>query len=173
MPIVSLAPHHATALHVFLADFAQAGEDRIPAFFPPKNTPHDQAVASLAAWSRGERLQPGWVPCTTAFFEENGVLKGVVNVRHHLDDTLRKRGGHVGYSVAPTHRGQGVARTMLRWALHTCRSHGVDVALVTTHPDNIASQKVIEACGGVLVRQIVHPDGNPVLHYDVPTPPIS
>jgi predicted acetyltransferase len=38
---------------------------------------------------------------------------------------------------------------MLRTALPIARELGIDSALVTCDPDNVASRKVIEACGGV------------------------
>ncbi len=171
MPIVSLQPRHAAALQAFLADFAQTGETTIPAYFPGRDLPHNTVVSSLAAWGRGEQLQPGWVPCTTAFLEVDTHLVGVVNVRHQLTDGLKLRGGHVGYSVAPAHRGNGYAKELLRWALGFCAQLHIEHALLTTDAGNGPSRGVIEACGGQLVDRIHHPsDGKPVLRYRVPTP---
>ena len=39
---------------------------------------------------------------------------------------------------------------MLKLALQKCETYGIDKVLITCDNDNIASSKVIEACGGIL-----------------------
>jgi len=55
------------ALQSFLDDFTSHGEDEIPAYFPGRDWPHRQIVDDLSAWSRGDKLKQGWVPCSTYF----------------------------------------------------------------------------------------------------------
>jgi predicted acetyltransferase len=65
--------------------------------------------------------------------------------------------GHVGYSVVPWKRGRGYAKSALREFLPEAKAEGLKyVELVTDH-DNIASQRVIEANGGVLVEEFIKP----------------
>ena len=157
MPLRSLQSHDASALQAFLADFAEAGEDDIPAYFPPRDWPHPQIVSALDAWSRGEQLQsPDWVPCTTLFWVEEDTLLGVINLRHALNEFLRTFGGHIGYSVRPSARRKGHATSMLRAILPHARALGLDHVLVTCDPDNIGSLRAIEHNGGVHLSTYFH-----------------
>lgn len=56
--------------------------------------------------------------------------------------------GHIGFSVVPWKRRQGCAREALRLMLAEARARSLPYVELTTQPDNIASQKVIEANGG-------------------------
>jgi predicted acetyltransferase len=73
---------------------------------------------------------------------------GLLSIRLELNRFLKDLGGHIGYSVKPQWRNKGVARAMLAHARTQLPELGLKRALLTTDPDNIASQKVIAACGG-------------------------
>jgi predicted acetyltransferase len=77
---------------------------------------------------------------------------GRVGIRNRLTPALRERGGHIGYDIRPTARRLGHATAMLRAALPVARWLGLTEALLTTDPDNVASQKVILANGGELAE---------------------
>lgn len=74
---------------------------------------------------------------------EDGVLIGMIDLRHRLNSALEKRGGHIGYSVSPAQRGKGYATEMLRQVLDRCREMGLKRVLLTCDSSNIASQKVM------------------------------
>ncbi len=156
MEVVQLGMAHEAALADFLADFDAAGEEDIPAYFPGRDWPHARVVESLAAWSRGEQLAPGWVSCTTSFLVEGGAILGVSNFRHALNEGLRTFGGHVGYSVRPSARGRGCGTRLLAEVKERARCRGLARLLVTCDPDNYGSIKVIERNGGVLEREHFH-----------------
>jgi len=59
--------------------------------------------------------------------------------------------GHVGYSLVPWQRQRGHATRALALLLSLARTLGMDHVELSTDPDNIASQKVITANGGVLL----------------------
>jgi predicted acetyltransferase len=61
--------------------------------------------------------------------------------------------GHVGYSVVPWKRGRGYATRALALFLPQVKAEGLDYVELTTDPDNVASQRVITANGGVLVER--------------------
>ncbi|HET9823203.1 MAG TPA: GNAT family N-acetyltransferase [Burkholderiaceae bacterium] len=61
--------------------------------------------------------------------------------------------GHVGYHVVPWKRRRGYATEALRQMLPIARAEGLPWIDLTTDPDNLASQKVIAANGGVLVER--------------------
>jgi predicted acetyltransferase len=63
--------------------------------------------------------------------------------------------GHIGYAVVPWKRGRGYATAAVRALMPEARSRGLRYLDVTTDPDNVASQRVILAAGGVLIRRFV------------------
>jgi predicted acetyltransferase len=59
--------------------------------------------------------------------------------------------GHIGYAVVPGKRGQGHATRALGLLLPEARAVGLRHVDLTTDPENVASQRVIIANGGVLL----------------------
>jgi predicted acetyltransferase len=78
--------------------------------------------------------------------------------------------GHIGYAVVPWKRGRGYAKEALRLMLAQARAEGLAFVHITTDPDNLASKRVIEANGGVLVERFTRGPqyGNtPALRYRI------
>ena len=78
--------------------------------------------------------------------------------------------GHIGYSVVPWKRRLGYATSALKQLLPEARAVGLPYVEITTDPDNVASQRVIEANGGVLVEHFTKPsqfDSTPGLRYRI------
>ena len=78
--------------------------------------------------------------------------------------------GHVGYAVVPWKRRLGYATSALKQLLPEAREVGLPYVEITTDPDNVASQRVIEVNGGVLVERFTKPAqfGNaPGLRYRI------
>jgi predicted acetyltransferase len=65
--------------------------------------------------------------------------------------------GHIGYSVVPWRRREGLATRGLALLLDDARAEGLAFVLLTTDPDNRPSQRVIERNGGVLVERFAKP----------------
>jgi predicted acetyltransferase len=63
--------------------------------------------------------------------------------------------GHIGYAVVPWKRGKGYATLALRALLPEIKAEGLTYVELITDPSNIASQRVIQANGGVLVERFV------------------
>ena len=61
--------------------------------------------------------------------------------------------GHIGYGVVPWKRNRGYATSALRLLLPEAREQGLPYVEITTDPDNVASQRVILANGGILVER--------------------
>jgi len=65
--------------------------------------------------------------------------------------------GHIGYAVVPWKKGRGYATAALREIVKDAGDQGLRFVHVTTAPDNIASQRVIEKNGGVFIEAFVAP----------------
>jgi predicted acetyltransferase len=65
--------------------------------------------------------------------------------------------GHIGYAVVPWKQRRGYATRAVREVLADAVTEGLRYVEVTTDPDNVASRRVIEANGGVLVEEFVRP----------------
>lgn len=79
--------------------------------------------------------------------------------------------GHIGYAVVPWKQRRGYATRALREVLREAKGEGLRFVEITTDPDNVASQRVVEANGGVLVEEFVTPPslgGERKLRYRVP-----
>ena len=78
--------------------------------------------------------------------------------------------GHIGYAVVPWKEGLGYAKAALAQLLPEARSAGLPFVEITTDPENIASQRVILANGGILVEQFTKPHqygSKPGLRYRI------
>jgi predicted acetyltransferase len=65
--------------------------------------------------------------------------------------------GHIGYAVVPWKQRRGYATRALREMLRAAKAEGLRYVVITTAPDNVASQRVIQANGGVLVEEFTTP----------------
>ncbi|MGE3285526.1 MAG: GNAT family N-acetyltransferase [Pseudonocardia sp.] len=92
---------------------------------------------------------PGLAAQTTLWWSDGDEFLGRLAIRHRLTPALRRHGGHIGYEVRPSARRRGHATAMLQAALPLAADLGIDQALVTCDPGNVASRKVIEAAGGI------------------------
>lgn len=78
--------------------------------------------------------------------------------------------GHIGYAVVPWKEGRGCATKALALVLEDARARGMAHVELTTTPDNIPSQRVIQANGGVLIGQFEkspHLGGGPALRWRI------
>jgi predicted acetyltransferase len=66
--------------------------------------------------------------------------------------------GHIGYAVVPWKQRRGYATSALRLILPEARAVGLAYVEITTDPDNIASRRVIEANGGILIERFIKPE---------------
>lgn len=65
--------------------------------------------------------------------------------------------GHIGYSVVPWKQRRGYATAALAAMLGIAREQGLPYVELTTQPDNVGSQRVIEANGGVSLGEFDEP----------------
>ena len=98
-------------------------------------------------------LRPDRVHSDYFWIVEGEEFLGYLAVRHRLNDFLLELGGHIGFSVRPSRRGEGHATRALVLALDEARRLGIERALVTCDDDNLPSRLTIEHAGGVFEDQ--------------------
>lgn len=106
-------------------------------------------LEGLERRSRGIDVPAEFVASTYYVGVVEGGVVGRLSLRHSLNASLARIGGHIGYGVIPAARGKGYAVEMVRQVLPHCVLRGIDPALITCDEDNLASRRVVEKCGGV------------------------
>lgn len=103
-----------------------------------------QYVQDKRQHSQGLRLPEGFVPDTVLVLEnDEGDYVGIFNLRHFLNEFLRKGPGHIGYGIRREYRGRGYATAGLALALEEARKIvPEDEIYLSVHKDNPASLKV-------------------------------
>lgn len=107
----------------------------------------------------------GRVPGSTYFMirESDDKIVGMFNLRHYLNDYLKKFGGHIGYGIRPSERRKGYAKIQLYFALLEAQKLGIDKVMVDCVNTNIGSEKTIQALGGVFDCEVVEESHNRTL----------
>lgn len=107
-------------------------------------------VATLRAQDNPVRVSPDLVPQTTFWLVDHDVYVGRLSLRHTLNESLRRIGGHIGYDIRPSFRRQKYGTVALRLGLDQARRIGLHRVLVTCNAANIGSRGIIEVNGGIL-----------------------
>lgn len=119
----------------------------------------EEFVAKAEMYARPDaELPDGHVACDYFWITDADEVVGFIAFRRELNDWLSSYGGHIGYSVRPSRRRQGVARAALNLVLDRARAEGYDRVMLTCDDDNAGSYRTIEGAGGVLQDTIDAPE---------------
>lgn len=116
-----------------------------------ENYPAEMEKLQLLA--KGIDLPPGRVPQTIYWMYANDRPVGYGKLRTQLTEALLQSGGHIGYVIRPSARGQGYSKELLRGLLVKAREASLDEVLLTCEDSNVPSRRTIEANGGVVSSQ--------------------
>ena len=83
----------------------------------------------------------------------DGAFCGTIGLRYQAGtiELPSYTSGHVGYTIVPWKRRQGIATAALRALLPIAHEAGLGAIVLTTDPDNVESQHVISGVGGVRI----------------------
>lgn len=132
-------------------EFVENGEPLVP--FPLRFPSDDfeALIKQLKNASLGIGIPEHFVPNTTYWLiDRRGEVLGVSNLRHRLTDSLRRVGGHIGYGIRPSARGQKLATETLRLTLLRAAEKQIKEVLLTCSKSNSASSATIVRNGGQL-----------------------
>ncbi|MEG0873360.1 MAG: GNAT family N-acetyltransferase [Clostridia bacterium] len=143
-----------------MKEWESTGEKIIPASIRKDYTNFTTMLKEFYNESNGIVPQ-GYVAATTlwAYDDETNKIVGAVNIRHTLNESLLKNGGHIRDGVRPSERRKGYATKMIQLALNECEKLGITKVLMVCYKDNIGSAKSIQKNGGILENEIVANDG--------------
>lgn len=100
-----------------------------------------------------------------AIRKNDSKIVGIIDLRHHINHPiLGTWGGHCGYSVRPSERGNGYAKEMLRLNIQNAKALGIPKLLITCDVKNEASERTILANGGIY-ESTIEVDGNMMKRY--------
>ncbi|MBB5294747.1 GNAT family N-acetyltransferase [Deinococcus metallilatus] len=105
-------------------------------------------LATLRRFEPPADLPEGFVHSEVRWLVDGDTYLGRTKIRHTLNDRLREFGGHIGYELRPSARGQGYGKLILALALDRARELGLPRVLLTCDVENLGSRGVIEANGG-------------------------
>ena len=101
--------------------------------------------------AKGINIPEGFIPCTTYWVILDDKIIGLANIKHYLNDNLRKKGGHLGLAIAKEYRNKGIGFKITKLLIEKARDEfNIDDILLTNEPDNIASRKLCEKLGAEL-----------------------
>lgn len=98
-----------------------------------------QIIKQISLWKDVEKTQ------STLFFliKDNKIIWWI-DMRHNIDSQyLRDFGGHIGYGIRPSERKKWYATQILKLWLIEAKNIWINKILISCHPDNFASEKVI------------------------------
>lgn len=156
---------HEMAWHEVLDEFAAYKEKITPYSFDNRTRDFSAYLKRTREIAAGKNLD-GLVRADTYFLlDGKDAILGAINLRYDLNEYLFNFGGHIGYGIRPTQRGNGYATYMLKNVLPPYKVMGFKKVLITCNADNIASEKVILKNGGVKENEVKEENGNSIYRY--------
>lgn len=166
LTLVKPAEELKNAYLSFYREWLESDERMVPWVISRDPSDFSEMVNWLEENESGRNLPEGWVPASTRWLvTREGEIVGAVNIRHRLTESLLQSGGHIGYGIRPSARGNGYATQLLKLSLEICRELGMERVLLCCDEDNVASERVIRKNGGVPDASFVEENGNVVKRF--------
>ena len=145
---------HFDAYNDMMREWCESGGSITPWFLdaPCELAAFAALVKELDACEKG--THDDIYAASSSFFlmDENHNLLGATSLRHYLTEDGYSRWGHIGYGIRPSERNRGLGTKALQMMLEEAKKHHLDRVLLGAYVSNTASCRVIEKCGGRLLR---------------------
>jgi predicted acetyltransferase len=102
--------------------------------------------------ANGIGLESDKVPQNIYWLYINGKPVGMGKLRIRLTDKLRIDGGHCGYSIVSSQRGNGYGKLLLNMMVKEAALLGIDKILLTINNNNAVSINVAVNDGGIIEK---------------------
>ena len=135
-----------------MAEFEGEGNRQIPENMTREQFPaylrqlHDQSI--------GKNLKEGHVPSKEFWIIDAEGYAGRIILGLTYIPSPDRLGNHVGYAVRPSKRRKGYATKALQCLLDEARNLKIDKLMPSCGGDNVASRRVIERNGGMLLDPV-------------------
>lgn len=111
-------------------------------------------------------------PLPTSEFElqDNGIVLGILQLRHQPSKATSFPEGfesNIYYEIYPEYQRRGYGTLILKLGLLKAEEIGLTEVVLTCEEDNIASQKIIESNGGILVDSKPESLGSIIRKYKI------
>ena len=129
-------------------------EERYPFPLDFDHCDFEALLNRLTDFEAGRNLPAGYVASSTYWLVEADEILGVSNLRHSLNDEIRRCGGHIGLGIRPSRRGHGCGTELMSLTIQEAWNRGIEEVHIHCHESNRASARMIESNGGVLHSEI-------------------
>ena len=137
----------------------QMSDDVVPWILRLDSRSFGKYVRALLDMEKGADLPADRVRCSSFFLMRSAdTMLGASNIRHTLNPSLLRNGGHIGYGVRPDERNKGYATELLRLSVHEAAVLGIKKIRITCDANNLASEKVILKNNGVFDSAVIDDD---------------
>jgi [ribosomal protein S5]-alanine N-acetyltransferase len=140
------------------------GDDVFTARFGVAVEPHwegfPEVIQFLAEVARGGRSTPWGLHLV---FDDDGALVGNAGWKGEPDDGAAE----LGYAVAPSRQGRGIATAVVRELLARGGAAGLREVVAHTRAEPSPSTSVLTRCGFVKVDELVDPEDGPIWRWRV------
>jgi predicted acetyltransferase len=154
VPVQLILPRleYATSYSEYVRELGDEERYPFPLDFEHEDFP--ALLQRLENFASGIDLPEDFVPSSTYWLVQGSEIIGVSNLRHYLNDRIRRHGGHIGLGIRPSFRGRGFGNLLLALTILEARRKGISDIHVHCHKSNIASAKMITRNGGVLDSEV-------------------
>lgn len=158
---IELIEPSAAFIESYQSALIEFDEQRIVGFWKLFGPIEDVAayLQTIRSYQHISGLEKSIVPASVYWLVDGDEFVGHTSVRHVLNAALERNGGHIGYAIRPSHHRRGYGTRILELVLPRARSLGIQRALLTCNKDNVASRKIIEKHGGILIDDTNFSDG--------------